>query len=110
MSLPHAQAGIALDLMNLADDMPSDRTIALVKTDQMEIIRMVLAKGKGLPEHKVSGEMSIQCLQGKIMFNTEGQEQTLEPGHWMYLNSNQLHSLEAVSDCVLLVTILFVGD
>ena len=107
MSLPHVKSGQVLDLMNLPSEMLGDSTFALVKTSQMEIIRMVLEEGKKIPQHKVVGESSVQCLQGKVIFKTEESEQTLEPGSWIYLDGSIPHSLEALANSVLLVTVLF---
>ena len=106
MSLPHAKSGQVIDLMTFPGEMPSDTSFALVKTPQMEVIRMVLNEGKKIPEHNVSGEISVQCLQGEVIFKTEELDQTLKPGCWLYLNGSVPHSLEAIVDSVLLVTIL----
>jgi len=110
MSLPHVKSGQVIDLMNLPGEMPSDTTFALVKTSQMEIIRMVLTEGKKIPQHKVLGEISVQCLQGKVIFKAEELEQTLEAGCWLYLDGSIPHSLEALVSSVLLVTVLFEAD
>ena len=40
--------------------------LALFKTEELEVIRLVLAAGKSLPPHKVPGEITIQCLEGRI--------------------------------------------
>ena len=86
--------------------MPIDETVALTKTKSMEIIRMVLPAGKTIPEHKVDGEITVQCLKGEVNFGVEGKNQTLTEGDFIYLNGGQKHDLYAVTDSVLLVTIL----
>ena len=42
------------------------------KTEEMELIRLVLAAGKVLPNHKVAGPITVHCIEGKIEFTTMG--------------------------------------
>jgi len=102
--------GEVLNLNDLRDEMPKDSTLALVKTPDMEVIRMVLPKGKEITEHSVDGQISVQCLKGKITFATGKKASELSKGDWLYLQRNQTHSLQALADSVLLVTILFTHD
>lgn len=110
MNAGHVEPGEVINLNTLKEDMPVDSTYALVKTSDMEVIRMAIPKGREVPEHSVQGEMSAQCLEGKIEFMVGKESHTLEEGDWLYLNRNQPHSLRALTDAVLLVTILFTSD
>jgi len=76
----------------------------------MEVIRMVLPSGKHIAEHQVPGEISVQCLKGRVSFDVEGVKAELEEGDWLYLNGGQRHALTALSDAVLLVTILLIKE
>lgn len=102
----HLQAGEAINLLTLKEHMPVGETMALAKTKSMEIIRMVLPGGKKIAEHKVSGEITVQCLKGEVDFGVEGKKQNLKVGDLIFLNGGQKHDLLAISDSVLLVTIL----
>jgi len=102
--------GEVLNLYELREEMPNDASLALVKTSDMEVIRMVLPKGKEITEHSVNGQISVQCLKGKITFSTGKKATDLTKGDWLYLQRNQSHSLQALADSVLLVTILFTHD
>ncbi len=104
------EPGEVINLYSLTDDMPGDATLALMKTSDMEAIRMVLPKGKEVNEHSVDGEVSVQCLEGKTEFIVDGKSHVLTSGDWLYLSRNQPHSLRVIRDTILLVTILFVGD
>jgi quercetin dioxygenase-like cupin family protein len=110
MAQKRIEPGEVVNLYNLKDDMPEDATLALMKTEYMEAIRMVLPKGKEITEHSVEGEMSVQCLEGKTEFDIENKTHILTEGDWLYLSRNQPHSLRVVEDSVLLVTILFIHD
>lgn len=91
-------------------DLPEDATLALMKTKDMEVIRMVIPKEKDITEHSVNGQISVQCLEGKTEFGVEGEKHVLTSGDWLYLSRNQPHSLRAIRDSILLVTILFVNN
>lgn len=109
MNAGHVGAGEVINLQNL-DDRPDDTTLALIKTEQMEVIRMVLPRGKDIMEHSVDGEMSVQCLKGKVLFQLDNNAHELTEGDWLYLEGKQKHALYAKSDAVLLITILFTSD
>lgn len=110
MNQGHVQSSEVINLDTLRDGMPGDSTFALVKTDDMEVIRMVLPRGKDIMEHSVEGEISVQCLKGHVIFQVEGEAKNLTENDWLYLTHNQPHALHAKTDSVLLVTILFTAD
>lgn len=98
-----------VNLYSLPSDLPDNATLALMKTQDMEVIRMILPKEKDVTEHSVDGQMSVQCLEGKTEFYVEGEKHVLTSGDWLYLSRNQAHSLSAIRDSILLITILFVN-
>jgi quercetin dioxygenase-like cupin family protein len=110
MAQPKIAPGEVVNLYSMKEDMPEDATLALMKTSDMEAIRMVLPKGKEITEHSVDGEISVQCLEGKTEFRVEGKKHILSSGDWLYLSRNQPHSLTVIRDTIILVTILFVGE
>ncbi|NGP86812.1 hypothetical protein [Fodinibius halophilus] len=107
MSTGHIVSGEPINLENLTDNLQDDSTYALVKTSDMEVIRMYLPHGKCIEEHSVEGEMSIHCLKGDIFFNIDGQGMELTEDDWLYLEKEQSYSYSVKSDTILLVTILF---
>lgn len=102
----HVNPGDVINLFKLKEHMPLDATIALTKTDSIEIIRMVLPAGKKIAEHHVKGEISVQCLKGAVDFSINGQMKSLTEGDLVYLSGGEPHALSAVTDAVLLVTII----
>lgn len=106
MTLPHITSGEIVNLKTLKADMPVDSTCALFKASEMEVIRMVLPEGKKIPEHRVAGKISIQCVSGHTKLSLGTKVQDLHEGDWLYIDGNELHALEAVAASVLLVTIL----
>ena len=104
MGLHHNAAGEVLKLLRLNDQLPHDATFAIAKTDSIEVIRMVLPKGKKIPPHHAPGEITVQCLTGHVTFSVEGSPRELHAADWLFLMPKQQHALEAHEDSVVLVT------
>lgn len=79
---------------------------ALVKTDGFEAVQLVLRAGDDIAEHAVPGHATIHCLEGRVLLKMEDDLQ-LTAGDWVYLDRGQKHSVSAIEDSSLLVTILF---
>jgi quercetin dioxygenase-like cupin family protein len=106
MAIPHAQPGQIIDIRPLAERLTSAVTTTLIKTDHLEVIRLVLPAGKEIPPHQTPGEITVQCLEGVVHFTSGGRTQVFATGQLMYLDGNELHALKAIDDASVLVTIL----
>lgn len=109
MGIPHAASGQIVDVRPLGKSLAQSVTTTLVKTDRLEVIRLVLPAGKEIPSHKVPGEITVQCLEGEVEFSTGGQSQVLSAGQLLYLRGNEPHSLKGIQDASVLVTIQLHG-
>ena len=107
MATHHASPGEVVDLETWAQDLPNEHTKAIVKTDEMELARLYLPAGKVIPNHKVSGPITVHCINGKVDFTAMGATQELRSGQLLYLMPGEPHSLEAVEDSVILLSIIF---
>ena len=105
MAQPHAVSGQIVNVGPLGDALQDSRTQALIKAPQLEVARLVLAAGKGLPEHQVRGEITVQCIEGRVEFSAHGATQILVAGDWLHLAAGAPHALRALSDASLLLTI-----
>lgn len=106
MAIPHAKSGEVIDIRPLGDALPGSITTTLVKTDRLEILRMVVPQGKEIPPHQVAGEITVQCLEGRISFTVGGITRELPAGHMLYVSGNEQHSLRGIQDATVLVTLL----
>ena len=106
MAIPHASPGDIIDIRPLGPEVQKAVTTTLVKSPRREVIRLVLPAGKEIPPHKVSGEITVQCLEGRVAFKALGQTQELEAGQMIYLAGDDEHSLASLEDASVLVTIL----
>ena len=107
MATHHAAENEVVDLETWANDIPTEKSKVIARIDEMEIARIVLKTGEVFPEHQVTGPVTVHCIKGETNFTSIGITQTLSPGKMLYLNPNQPHSLKAVSDSVLVLTIVF---
>jgi len=106
----HVGSGEVINLETLKGNMEVDSSYALVKTDDMEVIRMALHKGKTISEHSVDGEISVQCLKGDILFTIDDKAVELTKDDWLYLEKKQSFFYSVKEDTILLVTILFTDN
>ncbi|WP_372660286.1 cupin domain-containing protein [Hydrogenophaga sp.] len=106
MAIPHVQSGQVVDLLELGAPLLTEQTFALFKSSELEVMRVYLPAGKAFPPHKVAGEITVQCLQGRIEFGFDDQKQVLEAGQLLYLAGGVPHWLLGLEDATVLVTIV----
>ncbi len=105
--LQHAYPGMPVDLRTVGESLGNGTTVALVKEQTFEAIRMVVGKGHKIPEHQVEGAITIYCLDGRIAFTARDHTHELRAGHWLFLLGNEPHAILGIEDSSLLLTILF---
>lgn len=105
MAIPHATPGQAIDVQPFGTRLRDEKTAALFKSEDLELMRLVLPAGKSLPPHKVAGEITIQCLEGRIDVTAEGRSHVLGAGQLLYLQCGALHGVTALQDASALVTV-----
>jgi len=106
MALVHAQPLDVINVQPLGTRLGEVKTHSLLKTGKLQLMRVVLAAGQSMPEHHVSGEITIQCLEGEVLVSTPRREQALKTGEMMALPAHEPHALQARGEASLLVTIL----
>lgn len=106
MSIPHAASGELIDIRSLDANPSQTASRTLVRADHLEVFRFVLTAGKSIPEHKASGAITIQCLEGLVELNAHGRAQTMRAGSMVYLSDEEPHSVKAIENSSLLVTVL----
>jgi quercetin dioxygenase-like cupin family protein len=105
MAIPHAQPGQAIDVKPLGSRIAQETTVALFKSADLEVMRLVLLAGRSLPPHSVHGEITIQCIEGALEVALESGTQVLQPGQMLYLAGGASHGVKALQDSSALVTV-----
>ncbi len=106
MAIAHALSGQPTDVSPLGTALAAGRTVALFKTHELEVIRLVLPAGKSMPEHKVAGAITVQCIEGKVDITCGDGSHLLSPGQLLYLPGGVPHGVVALEDASVLVTIV----
>ncbi len=84
----------------------SDRNaITVFKTDGMRIVLLALHKDAEMIKHTADGIISIQVMEGKILFKTEEQSVELGSGQMLALHENIPHSVVAMEETIFLLTL-----
>lgn len=106
MSLLHAESGDVVSVRPLADALSNAVSTAIVRTPHLELIRAVLHAGRRVPEHKIGGELTLQCIEGELIVYAHGRKITLAPGQMVFLAGGVSHAIEALKDSSALLTLL----
>ncbi len=106
MALTHAEPGSLIDVRPLAERLPATKSHAMLKTASLELMRVVLMAGKSLPPHSVPGEITVLCIEGRAWLRAGTGDHLLSAGDLVLLPGGDRHSVEAVDDSSLLVTVL----
>lgn len=109
MAIHHASSGELIDIRPLKDNLITTASKTLFKSDHFEVSRMVILAGKGVPMHQVAGEMSVQCLEGRVELAAAGAAQSMRAGDLICLAGGEPHALKAIEDSSVLITMLLHG-
>ncbi len=106
MAIQHASSGQIVDILSTDGTLPSAKSYALFKSSQLEVMRLVLPAGKAFPPHSVPGEITVQCLEGRLELDVDGATSELRAGQMAFLEGGVPHGLVGLSDATALVTIV----
>lgn len=106
MAIPHARPGEVIDIRPFGSILSAQKTTTLAKTNRLELISLVLLQGKKIDTHVAPDEITLQCIEGRVEFTAKERKCELIPGALLYLNPSEPHSLHALENSSLLLTII----
>jgi quercetin dioxygenase-like cupin family protein len=109
MALPHARPLDVISVRPLGAALTDAVSTSLIKTERIQLLRLVLPAHRDLPEHRVDDECTLHCLEGEVEILTGSATQRLRAGELMVLPALEKHALRARSHAALLVTLLLRG-
>ncbi|WP_418320395.1 cupin domain-containing protein [Piscinibacter sakaiensis] len=109
MALPHAHPLDVIDVRPLDAGFSGSVSTSLLKTADLQLMRLVLPAGLGMPEHSVAGPITIHCLEGEAVVTAASRSCELHAGQLVMLDGGERHAVKAVKDASLLVTIVLRG-
>ena len=84
----------------------SDRNAMTVyKTNGMRIVLIALHEDAVLKKHTADGIISVQVLEGEIIFSTDDQSVVIKQGQMIALHKGLPHSVKAIKEAVFLLTL-----
>ena len=84
----------------------SDRNaITIYKTNGMRIVLIALHEDAVMEKHTTNGVVSVQVLDGEVVFNTQENSIVLRKGEMIALHRNVPHSVAATKESVFLLTV-----
>jgi quercetin dioxygenase-like cupin family protein len=93
------------DLQQLLNDAgPLPRTTSLVRETGLRAMLLHLREGEEIPEHQNRGAITVQCLQGHVIFFAGEERVELTPGLLISLPPELRHKLSGEANSLLLVT------
>lgn len=84
--------------------------VTLVKQSGMSVVLSHLHAGGQLQEHAAPGAATVQVLDGRVRVQIDDQTLDVPSGRLVAFNSGVRHSIEAVDDSTLLLTLTEAGS
>jgi quercetin dioxygenase-like cupin family protein len=106
MAAKHASSGELIDLRPLGAPLDGAQSTTLLRDPKLKVMRLVMPTGKALHDHAVDGPITMQCLEGEIEVTAHASAKTMRAGDLMYLAAKVHHSLRAIEDASILVTVV----
>ena len=106
MSLPRPVSGDVIDIRPLGNKLTDAASIALARTDDFEVMRLALPKGKSIPEHEVPGEITLQCIEGTVEVQAHDKTLQLQAGDLLYLQGSTPYAIFALESSSILMTMV----
>jgi quercetin dioxygenase-like cupin family protein len=106
MASEPAKTGEVIDVRPLGAQLQTAKTTTLLETDGLKVVRLVVPAGKEIPSHRAPGEITVQCLEGRVVFRAGATDHELAAGQLLHLAAHEEHALRGVADASLLVTIV----
>jgi quercetin dioxygenase-like cupin family protein len=106
MSLSSISPGQIIDVKVREVQDVACRTMPLLKTEALEIVRLLIPAGEKVPTYQAQGEVILHCLEGAVQLLALGKPQVLNAGQLVYLVLQEPFSLQGIEDSSVLVTML----
>ncbi len=106
MAITRASPVTVIDVRPLGDKFEDTKTQTLIKSDTLEVIRLVLPAGKTIAEHRDPSEITLQVLEGNVQFTCHGRSHELTTGDLLFLDSRVPHTVSASDNSTVLLTML----
>lgn len=105
MNQPDQKPATPIEIRPFGAAIREATTSVLVKSEGLDVIRLIVPSGKSIPSHKAKGTMTLQCIEGRISFEAFGRTTELAAGQMIWLPAEEQHAVLGLVDASLLLTI-----
>jgi quercetin dioxygenase-like cupin family protein len=88
----------------IGETVGATKSATLMKSAGLELIRLVIPAGMEIPPHRAPGEITVQCIEGHVVFEHDGNTSDLHAGDLVYLCPQEIHGLKGIVNSSVLVT------
>lgn len=106
MKAPRNKPGKLIEIRPAEANLAVSETATLLKTDDLEMIRLVVPAGQNVPTHEFRGQIVVQCMAGRVSVRAMEVTQELRANQLLHYRANEPISVHGVENAVLLVTIV----
>jgi quercetin dioxygenase-like cupin family protein len=104
---------VTINLLSLIEQIRAEQpwkegdrnAITVFKTNGMRIVLIALHKGAEMIKHTANGLISLQVLEGQMLFTTDEQSIELGKGQMLALHEGIPHSILAKEETIFLLTL-----
>jgi len=79
---------------------------SVINREKMDVTLFCMAKGAEMSEHTSTKQGLVYVIEGKGVFNLEGEEIAMEPGTLIQMDQNAVHSLKTDENTAFLLTLV----
>jgi len=103
-----AKPGELVDVRPLGNSLASARTRTLVRSNSVQVVRLIVRAGDDMPQQRSKGEVIVHCLEGRVTVTALGKTQALEAGWLLELPAGEPHELTGIDDASSILLTTFV--
>lgn len=78
----------------------------LIKNEKMDVSLFCMAKGTEIGDHTSTKQGYVHVIEGKGIFNLEGEDIKMKEGQFIFMKENAVHSLKAVEDTAFVLSLI----
>lgn len=106
MALPRPDCGEVFNIHPTGEQYTEFFTRALIRSDELEVARLVLPDAAVVKRHAVPGDTTLQCIEGHIELEAGEQRVYLKENEMTYIAAGTAHTIRAMHDAVVLLTMV----
>jgi quercetin dioxygenase-like cupin family protein len=78
----------------------------LVRTPAVVVVRLIVRAGEEVQQQPIKGEVTMQCLEGRVACTALGKAIVLDAGRLVDFPAGEPYSIRGIEDASVLLTIL----